>query len=267
MFISVVIPTYNRNDMLSNCLERLAPERQTIDASRYEVIVSDDSKTNIAAQLADSFPWAKILPGPKKGPAANRNNGASHAKGDWLVFIDDDCLPDPGILEAYYNEMQRGEYKALEGLTDVDRPRERFNEEAPYNVTGGYFWSCNIAVEKQLFHTIGGFDEGFPYPAMEDIDFFNRLKQVAEYKFIPEARLVHPWRIVKPFHAFRKRLLSNIYSLRKGKVKKNLAYRYKRLKLFVGLMISDFRTLRKCKFRGIGVFFDHVCFEIVMLFV
>ena len=90
MTFSVIVPTCNRNDLLAKCLELLNPANQTIKEV-YEVIVTDDSKNNVAkALIEDIFTWAKWVEGPKRGPAANRNNGAKDAKGDWLIFIDDD---------------------------------------------------------------------------------------------------------------------------------------------------------------------------------
>src|SRR5665213_3286620 len=102
MKFSVIIPTCNRNDLLRKCLDLLAPSNQTID--NYEIIVTDDSKDGIAKDLIkQDYPWVCWVEGPKRGPAANRNNGAKTANGDWLVFIDDDCLPDKNVLNCYKN--------------------------------------------------------------------------------------------------------------------------------------------------------------------
>ena len=46
MFLSVIIPTCNRNDLLRKCLNNLIPDFQSIDSSKYEIIVTDDSKLN-----------------------------------------------------------------------------------------------------------------------------------------------------------------------------------------------------------------------------
>ena len=66
-----------------------------------EVIVSDDSKQCIAKELIqEKYSWVKWIEGPKKGPAANRNNGAKYATGDWFIFIDDDCEPQKDLSTA-----------------------------------------------------------------------------------------------------------------------------------------------------------------------
>src|SRR5688500_16117871 len=92
--ISVVIPTRHRNDLLALVLDRLAPGTQTLPADQYEVIVTDDgSITTAEAMIREKFSWARWTQGPRKGPAANRNHGASLAQGEWIAFTDDDCLP------------------------------------------------------------------------------------------------------------------------------------------------------------------------------
>lgn len=267
MFLSVIVPTYNRNDLLLKCLNALSPDNQTIGQSSYEVIVSDDSLTSQARQLSPDFPWFRFVDGPKRGPAANRNNGAKQAKGDWLVFIDDDCIPDKTILQTYFNEIVLGNYQALEGLIDAERPQERFDEESPLNLNGGCFWSCNIAVSQKLFKSINGFDEGFPFAAMEDVDLYSRIKEVTNSKFLRDAKVIHPWRSVKPFRNFKKRVLSHRYILKKNNVKKGLNYRVKRFKLFIGQTFTDIAQLHKFSYKGAAVFFDRLCFHFVMLFV
>ena len=100
--LSVIIPTCNRNDLLGKCLDCLSPNIQTLSASSYEVIVTDDSKQHQAKQFVEeNYGWVKWIAGPQRGPAENRNNGAKNANGEWLIFIDDDCLPDAKILEVY----------------------------------------------------------------------------------------------------------------------------------------------------------------------
>src|SRR5438552_17841427 len=101
MLISVIIPTCHRNDLLVRCLDGLAPGKQDLLPEHYEVIVSDDGSRSTAEKLiAGTYPWARWVTGPRRGPAANRNHGAKHARGEWLAFVDDDCLPDKGWLEA-----------------------------------------------------------------------------------------------------------------------------------------------------------------------
>jgi GT2 family glycosyltransferase len=160
------------------------------------VIVTDDTEAgNAASMILSEFPWARWVEGPQRGPAANRNHGAGHARGEWLAFTDDDCLPSSGWIAAFAEIGSDSKTPLLEGKTKACGNRTRVDMECPVNLTGGYLWSCNFAIRRDLFESIGGFDECFPYPAMEDVDLRVRLRDqgiVAE--FVPSAEVDHPWR-------------------------------------------------------------------------
>ena len=211
MLLSVIIPTCHRNDDLTRCLTRLQPENlrpPTSDdppagriAGRetffYEVIVADDGFLSTAASaLYAAFPWVKWHPGPRRGPAANRNFGASKAQGEWLLFLDDDCVPDNNWLEAYACATNRyPDYSVFEGKTVAPGPKLRSDHESPLNLTGGLLWSCNFGIKRHLFVQIGEFDEGFPVAAMEDMDLQARLNRAGyTSKYLPHACVQHPWR-------------------------------------------------------------------------
>jgi glycosyltransferase involved in cell wall biosynthesis len=194
--ISVIIPTYHRNDLLAKCLDCLAPGVQVLPAEQYEVIVTDDgSKTTAKEMILECYPWVKWVGGPRKGPGANRNNGAQYAQGEWLAFTDDDCLPEPNWLSAFA-EATTGSAQALEGaihpLGDVNQDLA----ECPVNVTGGAFLSANIAVARSLFEKIGGFDPNYPLALHEDTDIYLRLSEFTTIPFVAEARVLHPVRVI-----------------------------------------------------------------------
>jgi GT2 family glycosyltransferase len=196
MKFSVIIPTCHRNTDLAACLKLLAPGAQMLAAAEYEVIVTDDGRHSTAeGMVREQFSWARWVPGPRRGPAANRNHGARHATSEWLVFTDDDCLPETGWLAAYAAVATAGP-TVLEGRTVGCGERRRLDMECPVNETGGCLWSCNFAVRRKTFLDLGGFDEGFPGAAMEDMDLHERLKLAGHHaRFVPEALVHHPWRI------------------------------------------------------------------------
>lgn len=191
--ISVVIPTCHRNDLLIKCLDCLAPGAQTLPASEYEVIVSDDGFSHTAQQMmSEKYPWARWAQGPRRGPAANRNCGAREARGEYVAFTDDDCLPTPQWLQSYANAIRDSE-GIYEGATNATAPLRAPFIIAPINLTGGMLWSCNMMVNHQLFDELGGFDEGFPHAADEDTDFRERVKAAGHtLHFVAEALIYHP---------------------------------------------------------------------------
>ncbi|TAH24862.1 MAG: glycosyltransferase [Cytophagales bacterium] len=198
-FISVIIPTYHRNDLLALCLDQLSPMIQHIPSDCYEVIVSDDGTKQTAQQLIkEKYPWAKWVEGPRKGPAANRNNGAKYAKGNWLLFTDDDCLPEPNWLNAYYEAIkEHSEIKVFEGKTVCKLGIKSPLETAPINETGGLLWSCNFAIKRTIFERLQGFNTSFPFAHMEDVEFRERLKDNnIEFQFSKDAVIDHPPRAI-----------------------------------------------------------------------
>lgn len=213
--ISVIIPTCHRNEDLGRCLDCLVPGVQLLDSASYEVIVSDDGRdTTAEAMIRERYPWVKWTQGPRRGPAANRNHGARLSNSEWLAFTDDDCLPSPGWLAAFVAGTPTAD--VLEGLTRADRERRSYAEEAPINMTGGYLWSCNFAIRKTVFEMIGGFDENFPAPAMEDCDLRENLREAGiEFKFVRDAELVHPWRAAKGWKFWERYLDSLLFFYQK----------------------------------------------------
>jgi GT2 family glycosyltransferase len=216
--VSIIVPTYHRNQDLVLCLSALesgaqipissgtlspADETRTSTGSflpgfSYEVIVTDDGSSSSAENLVrEKFPWAQWLPGPRRGPAANRNSGARNARGEWVFFLDDDCIPGPGWIESCAAGIHHfPEYSVFEGRT-IGGPnsRTRSDHESPVNLQGGLLWSCNFGIKRELFLDLGGFDESFPFPAMEDMDLQFRLKHVGyTSKFLFDAYAQHPWR-------------------------------------------------------------------------
>ena len=194
-FFSVVVPTYERPDDLRRCLNALKPENQQ-DPPSYELIVTDDSHSNLCQILVEKeFPQVSWGKGKQNGPAANRNAGVARAQGEWIVFIDDDCIAQPGYLAAYESAIKSDPtLGALEGRIFPDRPRQTWAEGCPVNETGGMFWTSNLCVMKKIFLEMGGLDEQFQI-AFEDVEFAYRIqKQKIPTSFEPKAAVCHPWR-------------------------------------------------------------------------
>ncbi|MEM8549299.1 MAG: glycosyltransferase [Verrucomicrobiota bacterium] len=212
---SVIVPTYQRNDLLARCLAALAPEVQDFDGG-YEVIVSDDGKDHTAeAMVNKQFPFARWTQGPQRGPASNRNHGAAQAKARWLAFTDDDCIPQAGWLSALAKASSSGRC-VYEGRTTTDLPLKGPRFQAPVNENGGYLWSCNLLIERQFFDQLGGFDEGFPYPHLEDAELRMRIEAHGNtWDFVPEAEVLHPQRPATPWIKRARAEQSAVYLCRK----------------------------------------------------
>ena len=197
--ISVVVPTRDRPELLHRCLDRLAPGVQTLGGEHYEVIVTDDSNSDSARlELATTHAWVRVIKGPRHGPAANRNAGARVAHGSWIAFTDDDTEPSPQWLSAFLKALTEG-VRVYEGRTTCDGGFGSPLFHAPENLTGGKLWSCNIFINSNAFAAVGGFDEAFRYPHMEDQDLRLRLQGAGErILFVRDAIVNHPPRRQPP---------------------------------------------------------------------
>lgn len=104
-FVTVIIPTYNRRDSLLRTLDSLA--RQTYPAERFEVIVVDDGGSDgTEAIVHRTFPFAlRYVRQENQGAAVARNRGASEARGDILIFLDDDITVTPEFISAFQAEL------------------------------------------------------------------------------------------------------------------------------------------------------------------
>jgi GT2 family glycosyltransferase len=164
----------------------------------YEIIVTDDSVDALSKDLLnDRYSFARWVQGPKRGPAANRNNGAKYATGEWLVFIDDDCVPDNRLVAAYCNAIENNpQVLAFEGaiLPNDWALLKKDMAECPVNTEGGCFWSANICVQKKLFHELGGFNEQFLIAAQEDQELYARIKKYTQVVFCTAGKVIHPVR-------------------------------------------------------------------------
>jgi|AntRauTorckE5430_2_1112549.scaffolds.fasta_scaffold11743_2 GT2 family glycosyltransferase len=253
--VTIVIPTFERSDLLEQCLNRIKPEVQTTSIS-YDVIVTDDSRDDRTKKMcSEYFPWVLYTEGPKRGPAANRNYGASKVSTKWIIFFDDDCLPNVNILENYVLAMSiHDSIDVFEGRIFADRLQQGYDEISPVNETGGYLWSCNFAIRRKAYNNLGGFDEGFPYAAMEDVDLHYRIKKAnLIIFFLIDAGVCHPWR-KKAKKDFDKNYESYKYFIAKyPEIAKNrsiVLYLLSRLKYLVKMsVITIFR------YRGRGIIY------------
>src|SRR5919107_2893076 len=107
-FLSVIVPTFQRPDGLSRCLDALAA--QELPRARFEVVVVDDGSAEPPRAIVSRFMPrldVRLIVQQNAGPAAARNAGAAAARGTLLVFTDDDCRPDPRWLRVIADAAAR----------------------------------------------------------------------------------------------------------------------------------------------------------------
>ena len=181
--VSVIIPVYNGGEPFRWCLEDLA----RCEPPPAEVIVVSDGDSDGSWQVAQEF-GAIVIRQENRGPAAARNLGAQFATGDVLFFIDADVLVKPNTIEHVIHQFQtHPHFDALIGSYD-DQPSQ-LNFMSQYrNLFHHYihqisskqastFWGACGAVRRDAFFSVGGFDERYRVPCIEDIELGYRLKE------------------------------------------------------------------------------------------
>lgn len=145
-FFSIITPTYNRPDKLADCLESLS--RQDYPHDRFEVIVIDDGSDTPLQPVVTSFLDQldlTLLKQTNAGPAAARNTGVEKAKGDFLVFIDDDCKPGTHWLQNLSERCLRAPDQAVGGRTMNGLPNNPFSAASQAIIDVVYSYYLNFA--------------------------------------------------------------------------------------------------------------------------
>jgi len=160
--ISVVIPTYNRSELLRRILSAL--ELQTMPASGYEVIVVDDGSTDGTASVAGEFASrgsmrVEYVRGAREGPGASRNRGVSSARGGIIAFIEDDVIPEPDWLARAEEYLRDPAVTGVEGRTITQGTTHSVRGFDPPGHLS--FIPCNLFLRKEAFLAAGGYDPAY----------------------------------------------------------------------------------------------------------
>lgn len=202
-FVSVVVPTFNRQEALVACVQAII--QQDYPQDRFEVIVVDDgsSRPVTVSGLANrrNVPIV-LLRLSNAGPASARNLGAQHAQGDMLAFTDDDCRPSPQWLRELARLIQADPGILVGGRTVNALGTNLYSAASQIIVDEAYayflgrgsdlafFASNNMAMATEQFHANGGFDPAFR--TAEDRDFCDRwIRRGALVAYASEAVVHH----------------------------------------------------------------------------
>lgn len=206
-FFSIVIPTYNRPDQLTVCLR--ACSHLDYPRDRFEVIVVDDGGVTLLEEVVNRFHsllTLKLLRQENAGPATARNTGARAAKGELLVFTDDDCAPARDWLEVLAAKFKAWPDCAIGGDTRNALTQNLYSMASQllisyligYFAEGAgkprFFPSSNLGFPTARFLDEGGFHASFPGSAGEDRELCDRWQQKG-------LRMIHaPDAVIYHFH-------------------------------------------------------------------
>jgi pyruvate-formate lyase-activating enzyme len=181
--VEVVVPTIGRPS-LASLLDVLATEAAPV----RRVVLVDDRRACRQPLLPGGVPArltgrVDVLAAGGRGPAAARNTGWRATRSRWVVFLDDDVVPDRGWGAALAADLGAAEVagiSAVQGRIRVPMPADRRPTDRERNVGrlhGARWITADFAVRRDALVSIGGFDERFPRAYREDADLSIRLQR------------------------------------------------------------------------------------------
>jgi glycosyltransferase involved in cell wall biosynthesis len=188
---TVVIPTYNRVARLQRVISAL--ERQAYPLDAFEVVIVSDGSTDgtdACLNALRSTMRVRWFAQPNRGPAAARNLAVQKAEGEFILFIDDDVVPEPQLLREHarsHGEADRDVVVLGPLLTPAAfemTPWVRWEQEAlmkqytalqngDWPASARQFYTGNASLRRSHILSVGGFDEGFR--RAEDVELAYRL--------------------------------------------------------------------------------------------
>jgi glycosyltransferase involved in cell wall biosynthesis len=213
-WLTVVIPTRGRPEILARTLDAL--HKQTVGG--FSTIVVLDGIDQVAPRLSRGVEVVTVEHG---GPGRARNIGVERSRSPLLLFLGDDMIPAPDLVERHLARHARegGPSVAVLGAVDwhpkvrrtslirwIDRASMQFDLVGVEDDAGwGRFYSCNVSLPRTLFDAAGGFDPEFSY-YYEDLDLAYRLRDAGmSLRFEPAARVAHLHRYDEAGYAERLR--------------------------------------------------------------
>jgi glycosyltransferase involved in cell wall biosynthesis len=206
---SAIIPTYNRQAVLKECLDALA--RQTMRPDMFEVIVVDDGSADETEQFCRgyrpnySFQYLRQL---NAGAGAARHRGVQHVRGEYRVLFSDDTIGAPDLLAEHW-KAQRNRQDARQCVLEdfrfptaaPQRALTRFLTQSsfffpPVTLRPGVHWeytyvvTCNLSVKRDAVLAAGSFDARFR--VAEDSDLGLRLSRKGFcVRYVPQTQAIH----------------------------------------------------------------------------
>jgi rSAM/selenodomain-associated transferase 2 len=173
MSISVIIPTFNEADSITETIEKV---RRHSQHHILEIIVVDGGSSDATINKAD-LAGAKIVKSPRKGRAAQMNVGAKNARGEILYFLHADTHPPNNFDDIIKKAVNQGHRAGCFQLVfDDDHALLRFYSWfTRLDIDLFRFGDQSLFITKNAFHKLQGFRED--HIVMEDQEFVRRIKQ------------------------------------------------------------------------------------------
>lgn len=196
--ITVQLCTYNRRDLLADVLAALF--QQDLHPDDYEIVLVDDGSDD--GTYEEVLRWLRppcalyLVRQRNAGLARGRNVGIERARGEIILFMDDDVLATPGLLSAHVrlhravpDAICRGVAINVESFDTLPPPSYSLR-----NYSGAYFWTTNVSVPMALIERAGRFDERFCEYGWEDLELGFRLRAMGVRSVLTRDAVVYHYK-------------------------------------------------------------------------
>ena len=194
--VSVIIPTYNRGEVVLRALRSVFAQDHAVD----QVIVVDDGSTDDTIERVErNFPGVELIVQTNHGVSHARNRGIERARNEWLAFLDSDDEWLPGKITAQLAAiMSDGISRVCHSDEIWVRNGRRVNPMNKHRKYGGdIFLHClprcvmspsSVVLHRSVVEELGGFDETLP--VCEDYDLWLRIACQTTVLYVPEKLLI-----------------------------------------------------------------------------
>lgn len=195
MQLSIIIPAYNEEKYLPDCLRSVLAEIARVqDGASIEVVVVDNASTDRTADVALSFPGVRVVREPEKGLTRARQKGLSEARGDILAYVDADTRMPAGWIARVMRLFDANSrvvcvsgpyiyYDASRFQGALVRLYWMFLAIPAYWLTRYLVVGGNFAARKDALIEIGGFDTAIAFYG-EDTNIARRLHAAGKVQFV-----------------------------------------------------------------------------------
>jgi GT2 family glycosyltransferase len=210
--LSIVIPVFDQPEMLLQCLASI----RECSFTNYEILISDDGSrdSDLVRTAAGSHGAIVVRSGERRGSAAARNLAAHKSLGKYLVFLDADVTVHQDTLSRIAQSFESDDsldaligsydqHPTATGATSQFRNLLHACVHQRSNPVARTFWTGCGAVKRNQFLAIGGFDESYQRPSVEDVEFGMRLHEAGgQIRLLPQIKVTHhkTWTLASMVH-------------------------------------------------------------------